>query len=174
MRAAAVQLEVVIGDVRRNLDECERLAREAAGAGAEIVALPELFTTGATFEPALADAALAPDGAAAEFLSRVAREQGIISAARSSAVTPMARSATPTCWRRQPARSSAAMTRTFPPCGRTRSISAALTTASSRRRVCWEFMRTQTARRLRGRVDVVIGGSNWWSIPNWRPRAVTE
>ena len=40
--------------------------------------------------------------------------------------------------------------------------------------MCWEFMRTQTARRLRGRVDVVIGGSNWWSIPNWRPRAVTE
>jgi hypothetical protein len=26
-------------------------------------------------------------------------------------------------------------------------------------------MRTQTARRLQGKVDVVIGGSNWWSIP---------
>lgn len=40
--------------------------------------------------------------------------------------------------------------------------------------VCWEFMRTATARRLAGRVDLVIGGSNWWSIPAWPPRAVTS
>src|SRR5919206_233414 len=40
--------------------------------------------------------------------------------------------------------------------------------------VCWEFMRAQTARRLRGRVDVVVGGSGWWSIPAWPPRAVTR
>lgn len=38
--------------------------------------------------------------------------------------------------------------------------------------VCWEFMRSQTARRLRGRVDLVVGGSNWWSIPAWRPRSL--
>lgn len=31
--------------------------------------------------------------------------------------------------------------------------------------VCWEFMRTMTARRLRHRVDVIMGGSCWWSIP---------
>ncbi|MDX6670480.1 MAG: deaminated glutathione amidase [Solirubrobacteraceae bacterium] len=40
--------------------------------------------------------------------------------------------------------------------------------------VCWEFMRTQTARRLRGRVDLVVGGSGWWSNPPWPPRAVTR
>jgi hypothetical protein len=34
-------------------------------------------------------------------------------------------------------------------------------------------MRTRTARRLAGRVDVVVGGSNWWSIPAWPPRAVS-
>jgi predicted amidohydrolase len=37
--------------------------------------------------------------------------------------------------------------------------------------VCWEFMRTMTARRLRNQVDVIMGGSCWWSIPkdlpNW-------
>jgi hypothetical protein len=38
--------------------------------------------------------------------------------------------------------------------------------------VCWEFMRSGTARRLRGRVDLVLGGSNWWTIPAWRPRAM--
>jgi predicted amidohydrolase len=40
--------------------------------------------------------------------------------------------------------------------------------------VCWEFMRTGTARRLRGRVDLVMGGSNWWSIPRWHPRFYTR
>src|SRR5699024_5602815 len=40
--------------------------------------------------------------------------------------------------------------------------------------VCWEFMRTQTARRLRGRVDIVVGGSAWWSIPPWPPRQLFQ
>src|ERR1039458_8412541 len=40
--------------------------------------------------------------------------------------------------------------------------------------VCWEFMRTGTARRLRGRVDLVMGGSNWWSIPQRPPSAYTR
>jgi predicted amidohydrolase len=31
--------------------------------------------------------------------------------------------------------------------------------------VCWEFMHTMTARRLRHKVDVIMGGSCWWSIP---------
>jgi predicted amidohydrolase len=38
--------------------------------------------------------------------------------------------------------------------------------------LCWELMRSQTARRLRGRVDVVLAGSGWWSVMDWRPRAV--
>lgn len=40
--------------------------------------------------------------------------------------------------------------------------------------VCWEFMRSGTARRLRGRVDLVMGGSNWWSVPCWPPAAYTR
>lgn len=40
--------------------------------------------------------------------------------------------------------------------------------------VCWEFMRSQTARRLRGRVDLLVGGSAWWSVPQWPPRAITR
>jgi predicted amidohydrolase len=40
--------------------------------------------------------------------------------------------------------------------------------------VCWELMRSQTARRLRGRVDVVVGGSCWWSVPAWPPRALSR
>jgi hypothetical protein len=35
-------------------------------------------------------------------------------------------------------------------------------------------MRSRTARRLRGRVDLIVGGSNWWSVPPWPPRAVSS
>jgi predicted amidohydrolase len=35
--------------------------------------------------------------------------------------------------------------------------------------VCWEYMRTMTARRLRNKVDVIMGGSCWWSIPEFVP-----
>ena len=40
--------------------------------------------------------------------------------------------------------------------------------------VCWELMRTQTARRLRSRVDLVMTGSGWWSVPPWPPRALFD
>jgi len=40
--------------------------------------------------------------------------------------------------------------------------------------LCWELIRSGTARRLRGRVDVVVGGSCWSSVPAWRPHAVTR
>lgn len=39
--------------------------------------------------------------------------------------------------------------------------------------VCWELMRTQTVGRLRGRIDLALTGSGWWSVSeNWPPRAV--
>ena len=30
--------------------------------------------------------------------------------------------------------------------------------------LCWELIRSQTARRLLGRVDFVVGGSCWWDL----------
>jgi len=78
MRVAAVQLEVALADVRTNLAACESLARDAARDGAEAIALPEFFTTGAAFVPELAGAALAPDGAATQMLLRIARDEGVL------------------------------------------------------------------------------------------------
>ena len=78
MRVAAVQLEVALADVRANLATCEALAKEAAHDGAQAIALPEFFTTGAAFIPELRDAALAPNGAATAMLIRVAQEAGVL------------------------------------------------------------------------------------------------
>ena len=41
--------------------------------------------------------------------------------------------------------------------------------------VCWELMRTQTVQRLRGRIDLALTGSGWWSFSeNWPPRRLME
>lgn len=34
--------------------------------------------------------------------------------------------------------------------------------------LCWEFVRVRTARRLRGKVNLVVGGSCWWTLPEKR------
>jgi predicted amidohydrolase len=181
VKAAAVQLEVAIGDVERNLVECERLSRAAARAGAQLIALPEFFTTGVAFEPALADAALAPDGAAAQTLASVGRDEHVyvggsflsrdddgevrnayLLAGPDGTLLGRHDKDMPTMWENA-----------FYVGGTDDGvIDAGDFTAGAA--VCWEFMRSATARRLRGRVDVVVGGSNWWSIPAWPPRVLTS
>jgi predicted amidohydrolase len=32
--------------------------------------------------------------------------------------------------------------------------------------LCWEFIRSQTARRLLNKVNLVVGGSCWWTLPD--------
>jgi predicted amidohydrolase len=180
MRVAAVQLEVALADVPANLAACEALAREAARAGARAIALPEFFTTGAAFVPELADAALAPDGAASAMLERVAREEGVLiggsflcrdadgevrnafQLAGPGGLLGRHDKDLPTMWENALYLG-----------GDDDGVIEAedLTVGAA---VCWEFMRSATARRLRGRVDLVLGGSNWWSIPPWPPAAYTR
>lgn len=182
MKAAAIQLEAVVADVESNLAACERLAGEAAAAGAELIVLPEFFPTGIGFVKALADAALPVDGAATQLLSRIARRHGayaggsflcrdvdgevrnaFLLAAPDGAIAGRHDKDLPTMWENA-----------FYVGGSDDGIiehgGIAFGVA-----LCWELMRTQTVRRLRGRVDVVLGGSGWWSVPaHWGPRALTR
>jgi len=181
MRVAAVQLDVALGEVERNLVACEELAEAAAADGAELVALPEFFTTGAAFVPELADRALPPDGAAGEMLSAVAARLGIhlggsflcrdgdgevrnafMLAGPDGELLGRHDKDLPTMW--ENALYVGGDDDGVIDAGRL-SIGAA---------VCWEYMRNTTARRLRGRVDLVMGGSNWWSVPPWPPAAITR
>ncbi|HEV2998427.1 MAG TPA: carbon-nitrogen hydrolase family protein [Solirubrobacteraceae bacterium] len=183
MRVAAIQLEAAIGDVEANLRACEALVAGAVAEGARLVGLPEFFTTGATFEPGLADAALPPEGAACEFLRTMAGEHGIhiggsflcrdpdgevrnayLLAGPGGGVLGRHNKDLPTMWENA-----------FYVGGSDDDdgvIEAEDFTAGAA--VCWEYMRSATARRLRGRVDVVVGGSNWWSVPLWPPRVITR
>lgn len=173
-RVAAVQLEAVPADVDANLAACERLADAAAADGAEVIALPEFFTTGIGFLPTLADCALPPDGAATELLQALARRHGALVGgsflcrdadgqvrnayllATPDGIAGRHDKDLPTMWENA-----------FYVGGSDDGVIAAgeLDVGAA---VCWELMRTQTVDRLRGRIDLVMTGSGWWSIP-WAP-----
>jgi len=183
MRAAAIQLEPVLADVAANLEMSERLVDEAAAAGADWIVLPEFFTTGIGFDERMADTALAPDGAATQLLTGLAKRHGATVGGSFLCRDPdgHVRNAffligpegkqlgrhdkdLPTMWENafylpgDPGDDGVMTT----PEG---TIGVAL---------CWELMRTQTVHRLRGRVDLIAGGSGWWSIPAWPPRSISR
>ncbi len=178
MLAAAIQMEAIVADVEANLEKAGQLIGEAAAAGAEWIALPEFFTTGIGFVPELATAALAPDGAATELLVESAARHGVnvggsflcrdpdgevrnaFLLATPDGIAGRHDKDLPTMWENS-----------FYIGGNDDGVIDAgeLTVGAA---VCWELMRTQTVRRLQGRVDLVMGGSGWWSIPAWPPAAV--
>jgi predicted amidohydrolase len=181
VRVAAVQLEPVIADVAENLRRCEALADEAGAAGAQWIVLPEFFSTGMGFVDAMAGTSLPEDGAGTALLRRLARRHdatvggsflcrdadghtrnAFLLVAPDGRVLGRHDKDLPTMWEN-----------CFYVGGDDDGVlDAGDVTAGAA--VCWEFMRTQTAQRLRGRVDVIVGGSAWWSIPTWPPAAVTR
>ncbi|HTM84001.1 MAG TPA: carbon-nitrogen hydrolase family protein, partial [Mycobacterium sp.] len=149
-------------------------------AGAEIIVLPEFFTTGMGFLPELADCALPADGAATALLTTIATRHQVtvggsfLCRAADGDVYNRFLLATPQGIVGQHDKDLPTMWENYfyvggsddgvlPPTG-------GFTPGAA---VCWEFMRTQTVHRMRGRVDVVLGGSCWWSVPGWPPRRLT-
>ena len=180
-RAAAIQPSVVIGDVDANLATCERLAGEAGRAGAEIVVLPEFFTSGMAFDDRVGAAALPQDGPALGLLRDRATRHGAITAGSflcrgedgdvrnawfvvsADGVVARHDKDLPTMWENA-----------FYVGGKPGDDGVLALPDGTRTGVamCWELIRSQTVRRLRGRVDLVLGGSAWWSVPPWPPAAV--
>jgi predicted amidohydrolase len=180
MRVAAIQLQPVLADVEANLESAQRLAGRAAVEGAELIMLPEFFTTGVGFVPELAERALAPDGMATELLADLARRhdatvggsflcrdadgevRNAFFLATPDGIAGRHDKDLPTMWENA-----------FYVGGEDDGVIEVGATSIGAS-LCWEFMRAQTARRLRRRVDLVVGGSCWWSIPPWPPQAVTR
>jgi predicted amidohydrolase len=75
---AAAQAESVSGDVAANVAAAVRLVAEAAGNGARLVVLPELFLTG--YDPGAwnPDGCITPDDPRLDSLREVAREHSVV------------------------------------------------------------------------------------------------
>ena len=74
LRVAAIQMVPRLGDVAANLEQAERLIRQAQEQKAEWIALPEMFTTAAAFHPDMLSAIRPLDGAPAQLMKRLARQ----------------------------------------------------------------------------------------------------
>ncbi|RMJ02091.1 Nitrilase [Marinobacter litoralis] len=172
-RIAAVQLKAELGDVSANLERVERLAKEALDAGAEVVALPEFFTSRIAFDQRVHDAVLPPSNEAVDLLVRLAKQYGswiggsmLIAEGgevynRYYFVEPDGQlhahdKDLPTMWENAfygPGKDDGVFETSLG------GIGAA---------VCWELIRNQTARRMKGRVGLVVSGTHWWTLPsNW-------
>lgn len=173
LTAAAIQLEATTGDVSINLERAESLCLEAISKGARLIALPEFFTSRVAFKEEAYKAVLPPDNEAVNLLKSLAVRHGcwmggsmLITEGgevynRYHFVEPDGTihhhdKDLPTMWE------GAFYTRgnddgAFDT--QVGGVGAA---------VCWELIRTQTIRRLIGKIDVAMTGSHWWTMPdNW-------
>jgi predicted amidohydrolase len=175
MRVAAIQLETVIADVEANLSACQRLAEEAAREGAEWIILPEFFTTGMGFLPELAQHSLPPDGPATALLSALARRHEAVVGgsflchdtdghvrnafflATPEGVAGRHNKDIPTMWE-----NCFYIGGTDDGLIKVGSLTAGVA-------LCQEFNRTRTVERLRGKADIVVGGSFTWGAPEGIP-----
>jgi predicted amidohydrolase len=163
-----------LGNVDANLAKAERLVRVAFERGANWVILPELFSSGNAFHPEMARATRAIDGQPAELLRDLARQGnatvgGSFLAWRdgnvyNSFVLALPDGSVqrhdkdyPTFWENcyYVGGSDDGVLPT--PQG---NVGAAL---------CWEFIRSRTAARLKGKVGMVVGGSGWWAARDGVP-----
>lgn len=180
VKVAAMQLEPSIGDLYTNLTKCENMADEAGKQGAEWIILPEFFTTGMAFNPEIIHAIQSPDGKALQLLLDLAKRhhayvggsfivrdndnvvRNAFFLASPEGVLGRHNKDIPTMWENcfYTGGNDDGIVNT--PVGNVGSV------------LCWEFMRSQTARRLQRRVNLIVGGSCWWSVPSWIPRSVTQ
>lgn len=171
MRVAAIQMRAGLGDVDGNLEAAESLVRDAVARGAEWVVLPEFFTTAMAFDERMLGSARTLTGEPAQLLCNLAERHGITVGGSFLAIHSdgIVRNTfvlagpggvlgthdkdLPTMWENcyyEPGDDDGVIDTPEGPVGAA---------------VCWEFIRSSTALRLRGRVRLVVGGSCWWDVP---------
>ena len=170
IQVAAVQLRAELGAVAKNLARAESLVNEAFRRGAQVVILPEFFPSAVAFSPRMLTAWQPLEGAPLELMTRLARAHaGVVGGsfiARSGnecfnsflLVFPDGRyyrhdKDIPTMWENCYYTGGSDDGVLDTPLG---PIGVA---------VCWELIRSQTPRRLKGKVTAVVGGSCWWDFP---------
>ncbi|HET6461528.1 MAG TPA: carbon-nitrogen hydrolase family protein [Syntrophales bacterium] len=169
IRIAAVQMRAQVGVVARNLSSAEALVSEAFRRGAQWVILPEFFPSAIAFTPAMLSAWQPLEGPPLQLMRMLARKHdGLVGGsfiAKSGndcfnsflLVFPDGRyfrhdKDLPTMWENSYYIGGCDDGIFQTPAG---PVGAAM---------CWELIRSQTARRLLGKVDFVVGGSCWWDL----------
>ena len=171
LQVAAIQMSPKLGDVTSNLNQAEHLIREALLKGAQWVILPEMFTTAAAFHPDMLKAIQPLDGATLQMLKKLSRQGnavigGSLLAKREKQVFNtfvlvfpdgsvfQHDKDFPTYWENcycEKGKDDGVLNTPIGPVGSA---------------LCWEFIRSKTAKRLANKVNMIVGGSCWWTLPD--------
>jgi predicted amidohydrolase len=160
-----------LGDVAANLAQAERLVREAQKDGAQWIALPEMFTSAAAFHPDMLSAIKPLDGEPARWMLRLARQGncvigGSFLAQRGGEVYNSFLLAFPDGGVRRHDKDYPTHWENCLCVGGADDGVLATPVGNVGSALCWELIRSHTARRLFGKVELVIGGSCWWTLPD--------
>jgi N-carbamoylputrescine amidase len=170
IKVAAIQMCARFGDVAENLRKAERLLEDALEKGSKWAILPEFFTSAVGFYPGILKVALPLDGPALSMMQTMASRYNAVVGGSFICrrendnyntfllVFPDGAYVAhdkdiPTMWENCYYRGGHDDGILDTPVGK---VGATL---------CWEYVRTQTARRLVGKVEMVVGGTCWWDIP---------
>ncbi len=173
IKAAAVQLEAVVGDVAENMARIERLVDAAASSGARLIAIPEFCTTRLAFDARAHNAVLPPDNPALDLFKRLAARHrcwlgGSMLIAEEGEIYNRYHFVEPDGTVHQHDKDLPTMWENAYYRGGHDDGAFATGLGGVGAAVCWELIRTQTVRRLLGRVDVAMTGTHWWTLPsNW-------
>ena len=175
LKFAAIQMQAVLANVDRNLTNTERLIRNAAELGVDWIVLPEFFTSACAFHPKMKDSILPINGIATQLLKKLSKELNVVIGGSFLAahdkdvfntfvlVFPQGdilihNKDIPTMWENcyYIGGNDDGVLRT-----KIGEVGVAL---------CWEMLRSQTAKRLLGKVKFVVSGSCWWDLPESAPK----
>jgi predicted amidohydrolase len=172
VRAAAIQMETQLADIPGNIAQAADLAEKALRAGADVVALPEFFTTKIILDDRLFSCSLPVENEALRMMQTLALSYGAIIGGSylefdegdvyNSYVlvgpdgnVSKHRKDLPTM-----AENAFYIGGNDDGCVRCNDLDVGIA-------VCWETIRSASARRLRAKCDLIMSGSHWWSAPEW-------
>jgi N-carbamoylputrescine amidase len=171
VKVAAVQLKARLADVDYNLERAEVLLEQAFSSGCELVVLPEFFPSAVAFHPDMKSVAMPMDGPALGLMEEAARKHGgyvagsfICSRGADNFNTFVLVSGDGGRWTHD--KDQPTMWENCWYVGGTDDGILDTPLGDVGVALCWENVRTRTVRRLRGRVDILVGGSCWWSVPD--------
>jgi predicted amidohydrolase len=172
-KVAAIQMEGRVADLRHNIAQAGDLLEKALRGGAQIVALPEFFTTPIVLDDRLFGCSVAEENPALDMLISLAKNHGAMIGGSylgkrgddvfNTYVLVDRDGTVHTHDKDLPTMVENA----FYVGGKDDGL-VSTSQGSVGIAVCWETIRSATVRRLRGKVDLLMTGSHWWSEPGWR------
>ncbi len=168
IRVAAIQMKAELGEVEINLAKADRLVREAFAKQAKWVILPEFFTSAMAVHQKMLDAARPLDGKPTQLLKTLAREFNGVGGGSFLAIRDghtyntfvLAYPDGKTFFHNKDYPTFLENNYYLGGCDDGVLLTPGINTGAA---LCWEFVRSGTAKRLYDKVDVVLGGACWWA-----------